>query len=78
MNKVLTVDFSGGLAIPLDKVTFIHMEKLEEINGLEWEKLSEDDQCDYVLEDIIALIRDCDVLEWDDIIHDVIDGTCPD
>ena len=79
MAKVLQVDFAGWLAIPINKVTFLHMETLEEINGLEWEKLSEDDQCDYILEDLFALMRDSDVLEWDDITYDLpIDQKCPD
>jgi hypothetical protein len=79
MVKILQVDFTGWLSIPINKITFLHMETLEEINGLEWEKLSEDDQCDYILEDLCALMRDSDVLEWDDITYDQpIDQKCPD
>ena len=70
MNKVLQVDFAGWLVIPLNKITFLHMETYDLINGLEWEKLSEDDRCDYIIEDIFAAMRDSDVLEWDEITYD--------
>ena len=62
MSKFLTVEFKGWLAIPIEKVTFLNVDTCEEINGLEWDKLSEDDQCDYVLDDLDGLMRDSDNL----------------
>jgi len=79
MSKFLTVEFKGWLAIPIEKVTFLNIDTCEEINGLEWDKLSEDDQCDYVLDDLDGLMRDSDVLEWEDIYFDQPEeGRCPD
>jgi hypothetical protein len=47
------------------------METMETISGDEWVKLSEDDRADYIIEDVIAAIRDADEGEWNLI--DVVD-----
>ena len=47
---------------------------METISGDEWIKLSEDDRADYIIDDIIAAIRDAEEGEWDLIdIADVVE-----
>ena len=42
-------------------------ERPDVITGVEWQKLDEDDQGDYVLEDVITAQRDCDDGSYDQI-----------
>jgi hypothetical protein len=39
----------------------------QNIDGVQWQALSEDEQGDYILEDAIAAIRDADDGEWVDL-----------
>ena len=58
MNHDIIIDFSGWIGIDSKKLLFLHTETMETIRGDEWIKLSEDDRADYIVEDIIAAIRD--------------------
>ena len=70
----ILIDFSGWVGINASKLVFLHMETMETINGEEWIKLSDNDAANYVIEDIIAAIRDSDDGEWDLIdIADIVE-----
>ena len=70
----IIVDFSGWIGIDSKKLLFLHMETMETIRGDEWIQLSDDDRADYIVEDIIAAIRDGDEGEWDLIdIADIVE-----
>ena len=71
MSKDIIIDFSGWIGIDSKKLVFLHMETYETITGDEWVKLSEDDKADYIVEDVIAAIRDADEGEWNLI--DIVD-----
>jgi len=73
----ITVGFSGWLRIRPENIKFMNFVNIDEgglaaaaemaITGSEWLKLSHEDRCDYVLEDVVAVIRDSDYCEWEDI-----------
>jgi hypothetical protein len=64
----ITIGFSGWLRIRPENIKFVKITELEsEITGSEWLKLSHEDRCDYLIEDIIAAVRDSDYCEWEDI-----------
>ena len=65
MNHDIIIDFSGWIGVDSKKLVFLNMETCETITGDEWIKLSEDDREDYIVEDIIAAIRDADEGAWD-------------
>ena len=70
----IIVDFSGWIGIDSKKLLFLHTGKMETISGDEWIKLSEDDRADYIIDDIIAAIRDAEEGEWDRIdIADIVE-----
>lgn len=71
MSHDIIVDFAGWIGIDSKKLVFLHMETCETITGDEWVKLSEDDRADYIVEDVIAAIRDADEGEWNLI--DIVD-----
>ena len=74
MSHDIIVDFSGWIGIDSKKLVFLNMETMETIRGDEWIQLSDDDQVDYIVEDIIAAIRDADEGEWDLIdIADIVE-----
>jgi len=68
----ITVGFSGWLRIRPENIKFMNFVNIgkddaDDITGSEWLKLSHEDRCDYVLEDVVAAIRDSDYCEWEDI-----------
>lgn len=63
----IVIDFTGWLRIKPENAQFQHMETEEVITGAQWLALSEDDRSNYVIEDIVAAMRDSDDLEWEDI-----------
>ena len=66
--KDIIIDFNGWVRISPKKVTFVCIgDDKPEINGEEWQRLSEDDRSDYILEDVIAAQRDCDDGSYDEI-----------
>ena len=70
----ILIDFSGWVCINAKKLIFLNLETMETINGEEWIKLSDNDAANYVIEDIIAAIRDSDDGEWDLIdIADIVE-----
>ena len=74
MNHDIIIDFSGWVGIDSKKLLFLNMETMKTITGDKWIKLSEDDRADYVIDDIIAAIRDADDGEWDLIdIADIVE-----
>ena len=58
MNHDIIIDFSGWIGIDSKKLLFLNMATEETITGDEWIKLSDDDRADYIIEDVIAAIRD--------------------
>jgi hypothetical protein len=60
--KDIIVEFSGWVRLSPAKATFVNVsgQRPDVITGVEWQKLDEDDQGDYILEDVIAAQRDCD------------------
>jgi hypothetical protein len=70
----IIVDFSGWIGIDSKKLMFLHMETMETISGDKWIQLSEDDRADYIVEDVIAAIRDAEDGEWNLIdIADIVE-----
>lgn len=65
--KDIIVEFSGWVRMSPDKVTFVNVDTNEKINGEAWQKLSPDDRCDYILEDVITVQRDAEDGEYDNI-----------
>jgi len=74
MSKNIIVDFEGWIEVDPNEVKFQYIgshivaigdrvwlkDKNEQIiTGTEWQKLSEDEQSDYVLENVIDAQRDC-------------------
>ena len=74
INHDIIIDFSGWVGIDSKKLLFLNMATEETIRGDEWIQLSDDDRADYIVEDIIAAIRDAEEGEWDLIdIADIIE-----
>ena len=69
--KDIIVEFVGWVRLSPANVKFVKMGEQDErpdvITGVEWQKLDEDDQGDYVLEDVITAQRDCDDGSYDHI-----------
>ena len=69
--KDITVEFSGGVRLSPKNAKFIKIGKQDErpdvITGVEWQQLDDDDQGDYILEDVIAAQRDCDDGDYQEI-----------
>ena len=74
MSKDIIIDFSGWIGIDSKKLVFLNVDTMETITGDEWIKLSEDERADYIVEDVIAAIRDADEGEWNLIdIADIVE-----
>ena len=63
--KDIIVEFSGWVRLSPAEAKFVKISSPEtlapeRINGVEWQQRDEDDQGDYILEDVIAAQRDCD------------------
>jgi len=69
MNKPthLSVSFDGILTIALEDAVFLNVADprvIKEISGEEWIELSEEEQDDYVLNDLFLTMRDSDSLDY--------------
>ena len=69
MNDII-VEYSGWIRIEPQNIRFEYIgqdDMPQNIDGVQWQALSEDEQSDYILEDAIAAIRDADDGEWVDL-----------
>ena len=69
MNDIV-VEYSGWIRLSPQNVRFEYIgqdDMPQNIDGVQWQALSEDEQSDYILEDAIAAIRDADDGEWVDL-----------
>lgn len=69
MNDIV-VEYSGWIRLSPQNIRFEYIgqdDMPQNINGVQWQALSEDEQSDYILEDAIAAIRDADDGEWVDL-----------
>ena len=69
MNDIV-VEYSGWIRLSPENIRFEYIgqdDMPQNIDGVQWQALSEDEQGDYVLEDAIAAIRDADDGEWVDL-----------
>jgi hypothetical protein len=69
MNDII-VEYSGWIRIEPQNVRFEYIgrdDMPQNIDGVQWQALSKDEQSDYILEDAVAAIRDADDGEWVDL-----------
>ena len=69
MNDIV-IEYSGWIKLSPQNIRFEYIgqdDMPQNIDGVQWQALSEDEQGDYVLEDAIAAIRDADDGEWVDL-----------
>ena len=69
MNDII-VEYSGWVRMNPKNIRFEYIgqdDMPQNIDGVQWQALSEDEQDDYILEDAIAAIRDADDGAWEDI-----------
>ena len=69
MNDIV-LEFSGWVKISPENIRFDYIgqdDMPQNIDGVQWQALSEDEQSDYIIEDAIAAIRDADDGEWVDL-----------
>ena len=69
MNDII-VEYSGWIRLSPQNIRFEYIgqdDMPQNIDGVQWQALSEDEQSDYILEDAIAAIRDADDGEWVDM-----------
>ena len=69
MNDII-VEYSGWVRMNPKNIRFEYIgqdDMPQNIDGVQWQALSEDEQGDYILEDAIAAIRDADDGEWVDL-----------
>ena len=70
MSKDIVVEYSGWIRLSPQNIRFEYIgqdDMPQNIDGVQWQALSEDEQGDYILEDAIAAIRDADDGEWVDL-----------
>ena len=70
MSKDIIVEYSGWIRIEPQNIRFEYIGcrlMPTNIDGVQWQALSEDEQGDYILEDAVAAIRDADDGEWMDL-----------
>ena len=70
MSNDIIVEYSGWIRLSPQNISFEYIgqdDMPQNIDGVQWQALSEDEQGDYVLEDAIAAIRDADDGEWVDL-----------
>ena len=70
MSKDIIVEYSGWIRLSPQNIRFEYIgqdDMPQNIDGVQWQVLSEDEQGDYILEDAIAAIRDADDGEWVDL-----------
>lgn len=63
--KDIIVEFSGWVRLSPAETKFVKISSLEtmapeRINGVKWQQLNEDEQGDYILDDVIDAQRNCD------------------
>ena len=66
-SKDIIVEFSGWVRISPQNIRFqyIGQDDLPEfITGVEWQELDEEIKSEYIMEDVIAAIRDSEDGEW--------------
>jgi len=69
MNDIV-LEFSGWVKISPKNIRFEYIgqdDMPQNIDGVQWQALSEDEQSDYIVEDAVAAIRDADDGEWVDL-----------
>ena len=69
INDII-VEYSGWVRMNPKNIRFEYIgqdDMPQNIDGVQWQALSEDEQGDYILEDAIAAIRDADDGEWVDL-----------
>ena len=69
MNDIV-LEFSGWVKISPENIRFEYIgqdDMPQNIDGVQWQALSEDEQSDYFIEDAVAAIRDSDDGEWVDL-----------
>ena len=74
MSKDIVVEYSGWIRLSPQNIRFEYIgqdDMPQNIDGVQWQALSEDEQGDYILEDAIAAIRDADDGEWVDLSTEV-------
>ena len=77
MSKDIVVEYSGWIRLSPQNIRFEYIgqdDMPQNIDGVQWQALSEDEQGDYILEDAIAAIRDADDGEWVDLSVEVHQG----
>ena len=70
MSNDIVVEYSGWIKLSPQNIRFEYIgqdDMPQNIDGVQWQALSEDEQGDYILEDAIAAIRDADDGEWVDL-----------
>jgi len=70
MSNDIIVEYSGWIRLSPQNIRFEYIgqdDMPQNIDGVQWQALSEDEQGDYILEDAIAAIRDSDDGEWVDL-----------
>ena len=66
MNDII-IEYRGWIRLSPQNIRFEYIgqdDMPQNIDGVQWQALSEDEQGDYILEDAIAAIRDADDGEW--------------
>lgn len=66
----IIVEYSGWVRMSPKNIRFEYIgqdDMPQNIDGVQWQALSEDEQGDYIIEDAIAAIRDSDDGEWVDL-----------
>ena len=69
-DKDIVVEYSGWCKLQPQNASFVYIGQDDDehrINGLEWLDLSDESKANYVLEDVVAAIRDSFDGEWEDI-----------
>lgn len=78
--KDIIVEFSGWVRLSPANVKFVKMGEQDErpdvITGEAWQQLNEDDQGDYILENVITAQRDADDGDYQQIDWFVDDSPC--
>jgi hypothetical protein len=70
MSKDIIVEYSGWIRMNPKNIRFEYIgqdDMPQNIDGVQWQALSEDEQGDYIIEDAVAAIRDADDGEWIDL-----------
>lgn len=66
-RTLVIVEFSGWCEIDDEDIVFVSIEDDSKISGVEYNQLSDADKESYVLEDVVATIRDSNDGDWVDI-----------